>query len=481
MGTLKKYWAVLMLTCLAFGLAGTEQARAHGGTSVSFQTFYDELTPYGRWINYPGHGYVWAPDVEAGFQPYATRGHWVMTEYGNTWVSDYAWGWAPFHYGRWLWDDYYGWVWVPGNEWGPAWVSWRTGGDYYGWAPLGPGVHININIPVAHWVFVPRRHVMSRRWHNYCAPRTTVVNVYHNTIIINNYYNYNNRTYVYGPRVQEIEQHTRSRVQVHRVNQDSRPGRAVVDRGAVRMYRPEVTAQRNEAPARVVSRENFTRPDRSSVERVNDRERTDRSSISGDRSSVVREGTAENTGISPRERMAESRRSTEIGDNATGRSSTSRDDYTDRREAVIRERYPERRTNIPATDNTSPREAIRNRPDAAVRETERAPVQERVVRERPVRTPSSVERPAGLEAPVRRELPQPERSPYNPGVRQEQPAGRSVQRTVPDYSQRARQQISQPQVGQQNRQSLPQRPQRSQIQQQRQESSGGVPERRSRN
>ena len=23
-----------------------------------------------------------------------------------------------------------GWVWVPGREWGPAWVSWRTGGDY---------------------------------------------------------------------------------------------------------------------------------------------------------------------------------------------------------------------------------------------------------------------------------------------------------------------------------------------------------------
>ena len=32
--------------------------------------------------------------------------------------------------------DSYGWVWVPGYEWGPAWVSWRTGGDYVGWAPL---------------------------------------------------------------------------------------------------------------------------------------------------------------------------------------------------------------------------------------------------------------------------------------------------------------------------------------------------------
>jgi hypothetical protein len=29
-------------------------------------------------------------------------------------------------------------VWVPGRDWGPAWVSWRTGGDYVGWAPLPP-------------------------------------------------------------------------------------------------------------------------------------------------------------------------------------------------------------------------------------------------------------------------------------------------------------------------------------------------------
>ena len=27
---------------------------------------------------------------------------------------------------------------MPGREWGPAWVSWRTGGDYVGWAPLPP-------------------------------------------------------------------------------------------------------------------------------------------------------------------------------------------------------------------------------------------------------------------------------------------------------------------------------------------------------
>ena len=84
------------------------QTQAQPGVSVSFQTFYDELSPYGTWVDDPDYGDVWVPDAEEGFKPYATRGHWVVTDYGNTWVSDYEWGWAPFHYGRWRYDDYYG-------------------------------------------------------------------------------------------------------------------------------------------------------------------------------------------------------------------------------------------------------------------------------------------------------------------------------------------------------------------------------------
>src|SRR5689334_19708930 len=90
-------------------------------TSVSFQLFYDQLSPYGAWVEYQNYGYVWVPDVDPGFSPYGTNGYWVYTDYGWTWVSDYSWGWAPFHYGRWVDDDLYGWLWVPDNEWGPAW------------------------------------------------------------------------------------------------------------------------------------------------------------------------------------------------------------------------------------------------------------------------------------------------------------------------------------------------------------------------
>jgi hypothetical protein len=62
----------------------------------------------------------------------------LYTDVGWTWVSYEDFGWAAYHYGRWIRLEDYGWCWVPGYEWGPAWVSWRTGGDYIGWAPLPP-------------------------------------------------------------------------------------------------------------------------------------------------------------------------------------------------------------------------------------------------------------------------------------------------------------------------------------------------------
>ncbi|NLX80341.1 MAG: hypothetical protein GXZ03_02100, partial [Proteiniphilum sp.] len=75
---------------------------------MSMQVFYNELRPHGRWIHHNAYGNVWIPKVNKHFHPYATNGYWTMTNYGNMWVSNYSWGWAPFHYGRWFFDDYYG-------------------------------------------------------------------------------------------------------------------------------------------------------------------------------------------------------------------------------------------------------------------------------------------------------------------------------------------------------------------------------------
>lgn len=104
--------------------------------------FRSTLDPYGSWVDDETYGTVWYPSstvVGTDFQPYVSAGHWV---YDNdyVWVSDYEWGWAPFHYGRWI-TTTRGWAWIPGRAYSGAWVSWRMGYDgygYLGWAPLAP-------------------------------------------------------------------------------------------------------------------------------------------------------------------------------------------------------------------------------------------------------------------------------------------------------------------------------------------------------
>jgi hypothetical protein len=242
-------------------LAAPNMSKAQEGGYVSDQEFYDELDPYGTWVNDPQYGNVWIPDAEDNFRPYATRGHWVVTDYGNTWVSDYSWGWAPFHYGRWRYDDYYGWEWIPGHEWAPAWVSWRHGGGYYGWAPLQPGISISISfgnsyrVPDNYWVCAPQAYINRPNIYNYYVPQTRVVNVINRTTIINNTYVNNNRTYITGPRINEIRQVTNNRnVRVYNITNVNRPnGGGRVVNNTVNIYRPEIRKAPDARPARVVN------------------------------------------------------------------------------------------------------------------------------------------------------------------------------------------------------------------------------------
>jgi hypothetical protein len=149
----------------------------HGG--VSFGAFYDTLSPYGDWVYVGSYGRVWRPSAEvvgAGFRPYGTGGHWIYTDYGWSWESDWDWGWAPFHYGRWLLDSVYGWVWVPGDTWGPAWVDWRFGGGYVGWAPLAPvGLTVSYEAYSPWWVFVESPHFCDYGVYRHAIPYNRVV------------------------------------------------------------------------------------------------------------------------------------------------------------------------------------------------------------------------------------------------------------------------------------------------------------------
>jgi len=86
---------------------------------MSEDAFYDRLSPYGYWRNTGEYGRVWVPaGVGAEFQPYSD-GHWALTDWGWTYVSDAPWGWAAYHYGRWGYGLGLGWYWIPGRTWGP--------------------------------------------------------------------------------------------------------------------------------------------------------------------------------------------------------------------------------------------------------------------------------------------------------------------------------------------------------------------------
>jgi hypothetical protein len=216
--------------------------------TVSYQSFYDGLAPYGAWINYPGYGYVWLPNAGPDFVPYNTNGNWVYTDAGWTWASNYSWGWAPFHYGRWFYEGGYGWMWVPGNEWAPAWVSWRSSNDYYGWAPLGPNVSIDVamrsyNPPVNYWNFVPRRYMGNPQWHNYYVDRSRNVTIINNTTIINNYSGTNRARYAYapGPDPNEVRRVSGTNFQPVQIREVNTPGNRVSG-NQYDLYRPRIDA-----------------------------------------------------------------------------------------------------------------------------------------------------------------------------------------------------------------------------------------------
>jgi len=134
--------ALVIAACFAFApiIAGAfAPAQAQVQARAEFRS---ALAPYGRWERHSRWGEVWSPaDRNRDWRPY-TAGRWVYTnDWGWYWAADQAeeqWGWIVYHYGRWAWDPELGWVWVPGDEWGPGYVVWRSSADYVGWAPLPP-------------------------------------------------------------------------------------------------------------------------------------------------------------------------------------------------------------------------------------------------------------------------------------------------------------------------------------------------------
>ncbi len=242
---MKKIFKILLITILLTGSIVTENKVNAQQLNVSISVFQNSLRPYGRWVNHGTYGKVWISNVR-GFKPYQTGGHWAYTDYGWTWVSDYNWGWAPFHYGRWSYERRYGWYWVPGYEWAPAWVAWRGGGDYYGWAPLSPGLDINVgiswgnNIPNDRWVFAPHNYITSPYIGRHIVSRTRNITIIRNTTIVNNIDIKNNVHYVAGPKREDVERVNHTKIRTYVVANSSKPGKTVVNHNTVNVYRPVV-------------------------------------------------------------------------------------------------------------------------------------------------------------------------------------------------------------------------------------------------
>ena len=110
-----------------------------------------DLARFGAWSVGPGGLHVWMPaKLPAGWAPYQ-QGAWSWNSpWGWTWIADEPWGFAPFHYGRWL-AIKGRWAWTPG-QWGaarpvyaPALVGWFggaaltvDGAPAVGWVALAP-------------------------------------------------------------------------------------------------------------------------------------------------------------------------------------------------------------------------------------------------------------------------------------------------------------------------------------------------------
>src|SRR6266404_3493670 len=215
---------LFVLTLLAFWLPAWQPVKA---ADVSIDLFYNNLSG-GNWIEAADYGYGWQPDVavnDPNWRPYAD-GYWAYTDDGWTWVSYEDFGWAAYHYGRWVKLSDYGWVWRPGYEWGPAWVSWRTGGNYIGWAPLPPEteyvyesrplagqIDVEFDIGPACYNFVDVRYIGEPVLRSRLVSYEQNVTYVTQTVNVTNITYKNKTVYNYGPDINVVNQYSTRPIQ----------------------------------------------------------------------------------------------------------------------------------------------------------------------------------------------------------------------------------------------------------------------------
>src|SRR6266496_2803029 len=237
-----------------------------------YSTFYTKLDPYGTWFETSDYRYVWQPreaESSRNWRPY-TSGRWVYTDAGWTWISEEPFGWATYHYGRWARLRGIGWVWVPGDEWAPAWVSWRKSNDYVGWAPLPPEARFDRRAGIHNWAdnyydigpdqycFVPTNQFGERRVETALVPAQRSVTIVNETTNVTNI-TYSNTTIInQGPSYDELRARSRQPIERLRLerqiaaNVDAETPRSVIRGEVVQMPAPVIArAQPTERPRNI--------------------------------------------------------------------------------------------------------------------------------------------------------------------------------------------------------------------------------------
>ena len=180
-----------------------------------------DLEENGRWesVNYQGQRrQLWRPtQVSAGWAPF-TEGRWTDYYGDNTWIPAEPFGYATHHYGNWVYVNN-GWYWGPpaavgfGVNWYPGRVAWIGSQADVGWVPLAPreryyshypwgpaaivlgaaavvGLTIGSLAYLSHAVLVPQHDFYGVN--NYRSVRvtninrTTIINNYHRSRVVNN-------------------------------------------------------------------------------------------------------------------------------------------------------------------------------------------------------------------------------------------------------------------------------------------------------
>ena len=220
-------------------LIGVSAAAQVAKADVSVDFFYNNLSG-GNWIEVGDYGYCWQPGVavsNSNWRPYAD-GYWAYTDVGWTWVSYEDFGWATYHYGRWARLEGQGWVWVPGRnedmEWGPAWVSWRTGDQYVGWAPLPPTIEpiyqgraitgqvdIEFDIGPAYYNFVDVRYIGEPVLRERIFAPSQNITYINQTINVTNITYNNSIVYNHGPDINVMNQRASRPIQRLTIQRDT--------------------------------------------------------------------------------------------------------------------------------------------------------------------------------------------------------------------------------------------------------------------